>query len=245
MLKDSAVRAEMSLVTITTGLKASFDAGSWLVPKKELVGVLQMLLQSRRIRVAETLPEAGTRVKELENFRAKVAPSSTSDLLADWRDAPHDDLVLAVVVAAWYAECFHSYAKCAYQERRGGGGDRPLPARAVAGGQIPSQRDGRGQGGLPAVFAGISSCLGRCDPTRATVQEVRQELLASEGIRRASSPASQTRTIRGRTPRLSQGIPSTVRAGPHAPEQAEVTPDERAGVCCREVADARPGVRGR
>jgi hypothetical protein len=73
---------------------------------KDLVGVLQMLLQSRRIRVAETLPEAATLVKDLENFRAKVAPSSTSDMLADWREAPHDDLVLAVSVAAWYAERF-------------------------------------------------------------------------------------------------------------------------------------------
>jgi hypothetical protein len=76
--------------------------------------VLQILLQSRRIRVAETLPEAATLVKELENFRTKVAPSSTGDLLADWRGAPHDDLVLAVAVAAWYAERFghESVARC-------------------------------------------------------------------------------------------------------------------------------------
>jgi hypothetical protein len=107
-LKDSAVRAEVSLVTITAGLKASYDAGAWLVPKKDLVGVLQVLLQSRRTKVAETLLEAATLVKELGNFRAKVAPSSTGNLLADWREAPHDDLVLAVAVAAWYAERFDS-----------------------------------------------------------------------------------------------------------------------------------------
>jgi hypothetical protein len=106
MLKDSAVRAEVSLVTITAGLKASFHASSWLVPKKDLVATLQVLLQTRRIRIAEMLPEAKTLVGELERFRAHVTPSSAGDLLADWREAPHDDLVLAVAAAAWYAERF-------------------------------------------------------------------------------------------------------------------------------------------
>jgi hypothetical protein len=245
MLKDSAVRAEMSLVTITTGLKASFDAGSWLVPKKELVGVVQILLQSRRIRVAETLLKAATLVKELENFRAKVAPSRSSDLLADGREAPHDDLVLAVVVAAWYAERFHSYAKCAYQERRGGGGDRPVPARAVAVGQIPSQSDGRGQGGLPVVFAGISSCLGRCDrraprskkfgksysPPRAFGGRHRQQVRPEPyGVEHPGYLKASHR----------QFVPAHTR-----PSKPKSPPDERAGVCCREVADARPGITGR
>jgi hypothetical protein len=106
MLNDSAVRAELSLVTITAGLKASFHASSWLVPKKDLVAILQVLLRTRRIRIAETLPEAKTLVGELERFRAHVTPSSTGDLLADWREAPHDDLVLAVAVAGWYSERF-------------------------------------------------------------------------------------------------------------------------------------------
>jgi hypothetical protein len=104
MLKNSEVQAEVSVVTITTGLKASFDAGGWLVPKKDLVGVLQILLQSRRIRVAETLPEAPTLVKELEEFRAKVPAGGGGDELVDWRERPHDDLVLAAAIAAWYAE---------------------------------------------------------------------------------------------------------------------------------------------
>jgi hypothetical protein len=71
-------------------------------------------IQTRRIRIAETLPEATTLVKVLENFRAKIAPNATSDLLADWREAPHDDLVLAVAVAAWYAERFghESVTRC-------------------------------------------------------------------------------------------------------------------------------------
>jgi hypothetical protein len=106
MLKDSEVQAEVSVVTVTAGLKASYDAGGWLVPKKDLVGVLQILLQSRRIRVAESLTEAATLVKELEEFRAKVPAGGGGDELTDWRERPHDDLVLATAVAAWHAERF-------------------------------------------------------------------------------------------------------------------------------------------
>jgi hypothetical protein len=41
------------------------------VPKKELVGALQVLLQGRRIHVPRALPHAGLPVKDLENFRIK------------------------------------------------------------------------------------------------------------------------------------------------------------------------------
>src|SRR5262249_2115352 len=48
------------------------ESGGLHLPKKELVGTLQILLQSRRLRVASTLPDAGTLVRELENFRTKI-----------------------------------------------------------------------------------------------------------------------------------------------------------------------------
>ncbi len=62
-----------------------------------------MLLQGRRLRVAQTLPDAPPLVQELLNFKAKVS-TAASDSFEDWRENPHDDLVLAVGIAAWVRE---------------------------------------------------------------------------------------------------------------------------------------------
>jgi hypothetical protein len=103
LLRRAKMRAKINSVTITAGHKVSWDDGGWLVPKKDLVGTLQVLLQAQRIKVAPTLPEAQMLVQELTNFKAKV-PTASSDLLSDWREGQHDDLVLAVAIAVWAAE---------------------------------------------------------------------------------------------------------------------------------------------
>jgi hypothetical protein len=73
------------------------------VPKKELVSVLQVLLQSKRLQVARALPMAAVLVKELECFRVKFTPSANETFEA-WRERDHDDLVLAAALAAWVGE---------------------------------------------------------------------------------------------------------------------------------------------
>src|SRR5262245_31789000 len=51
MLKKSAISASIRPITITSGHKATpAETGGWLVPKKELVSVLQVMLQARRIK---------------------------------------------------------------------------------------------------------------------------------------------------------------------------------------------------
>ena len=42
--------------------------------------------------------------KELETFKARVTPAGSEQFLADWRKGQHDDLVLAVALAAWLGE---------------------------------------------------------------------------------------------------------------------------------------------
>jgi hypothetical protein len=71
-------------------------------PKKELVGTLQVLLQSRRLKIAP-LPERGVLAKEFLAFRVKVTASAHETFEA-WRERDHDDLVLAVALAAWLGE---------------------------------------------------------------------------------------------------------------------------------------------
>jgi len=73
------------------------------VPKLELVGTLQVLLQTRRLQIADALPEAAVLVRELEAFRA-APPVLRGESVESWREREHDDLVLAVAVAAWLGE---------------------------------------------------------------------------------------------------------------------------------------------
>jgi hypothetical protein len=74
------------------------------VPKRDLVGAVQTLLQNRRLKIAERLVLAPVLRKELLNFRVKVDPKTAHDSYSHWREAEHDDLVLAVAVACWYRE---------------------------------------------------------------------------------------------------------------------------------------------
>jgi len=79
---------------------------SWRVPKRELVGVTQVLLQGRRLRIAQALPLAPTLVAELQNFKATISLAGHDSYGAgsDWREGHHDDLVLATAMACWYGE---------------------------------------------------------------------------------------------------------------------------------------------
>jgi hypothetical protein len=91
-------------ITITAGTEMTIgDNGGRYVPKKELVGTLQVLLQGRRLQIPRTLPDAPLLTRELENFKAKPI-LATKDAPLDWREGQHDDMVLAVALAAWFGE---------------------------------------------------------------------------------------------------------------------------------------------
>lgn len=103
LLRRARPRAVLRPVAVTAGHQAhADDGGVWLVPRKELVSTLQVLLQARRVKVAPSLPDAQTLVRELQNFKMKFP--SVSDPFEAWREGPHDDLVLAVAIAAWLGE---------------------------------------------------------------------------------------------------------------------------------------------
>jgi hypothetical protein len=98
------VTCTLCTVTVTTGQDLTTgSSGGLRVPKKELVGILQVLLQNRRLQVARSLPDAPLLLRELENFRIK-ATTVRSDSFEAWREGNHDDLVLAVGLAAWVGE---------------------------------------------------------------------------------------------------------------------------------------------
>jgi hypothetical protein len=104
LLQRADVRAQLCRVTVTAGHRAARDPGGvWLVPKTELVSCLQILLQGRRLKVSPALPESATLVQELTTFQADP-PTKADEGALSWREQPHDDLVLAIAVAAWMGE---------------------------------------------------------------------------------------------------------------------------------------------
>ncbi len=84
------------------------DSHTYRVPKRDLAGAVNILLQSSRLHIANTLPEAATLKAELENFRAKITLTGHDRYEAgpgeEWRVGAHDDLVLSVACAVWMGE---------------------------------------------------------------------------------------------------------------------------------------------
>jgi hypothetical protein len=104
-------------ITTTSGFEPKLeDDGSIRVPKKDLVGALQIVLQGRRIAIA-TLPardppagQSGPRRgelsetlrRELQQFRVRVTKAANETFGAE--SGSHDDLCFALMVAVWLGE---------------------------------------------------------------------------------------------------------------------------------------------
>lgn len=91
-------------VSIHGGDQVSHEGCHWRVPKRDLVGALQVLLQTQRLKVAEALPLAQVLVQELLNFRVTIDSRTAHDSYSSWRESDHDDLVLACALACWWGE---------------------------------------------------------------------------------------------------------------------------------------------
>ena len=92
-------------VQIHGGDSVTHEGDTWRVPKRDLVGVLQVLFQSSgRLKISKKLPLASTLQGELLNFKVKIDPRTAHDAYSAWREQDHDDLVLAVALACWWGE---------------------------------------------------------------------------------------------------------------------------------------------
>jgi hypothetical protein len=88
---------------ITSGAQATQDGQLWHVPKQTLIATAQVLLQTQRLKVAGGLREAATLLHELQGYQQKVTASANL-VYGAWREGAHDDVLLAVALAVWYAE---------------------------------------------------------------------------------------------------------------------------------------------
>lgn len=93
-------------VTITGGNEVNREHPSFnlKVPQRELISTLVALYQGPRLKMAKNLDLAPVLTNELVNFKVKINIATGNDSYEAWRESIHDDLVLAVALACWYAE---------------------------------------------------------------------------------------------------------------------------------------------
>jgi hypothetical protein len=104
IIRAARPNATLRPVLITSGHEVARDGAGFRVPKLELVAAVTALLDSGRLAIPATIPEAKTLGKELLSFRAKVTTAGNETMTADWRTRAHDDLVLALAIAAFLGE---------------------------------------------------------------------------------------------------------------------------------------------
>jgi hypothetical protein len=110
MIQGAGLRAGLRRVYITSGRGAhQAPDGTWMVAKAELVSVVVAVGESGRLQFTKGLALAKIAQRELEQFSAKItaAGNETFGAAADWRERPHDDIVLAIALALWAGERFH------------------------------------------------------------------------------------------------------------------------------------------
>lgn len=107
----SAGHRNLTAVSIHGGDTTSREGYDWRVPKRELVATVQVLLQTDRLAVAASLPHAQTLTKEMLAFKVSFSKTGHDSYGNDWRENDHDDMVLAVALAAWVGETLSSVTR--------------------------------------------------------------------------------------------------------------------------------------
>ncbi|GIU72930.1 MAG: hypothetical protein KatS3mg004_0017 [Bryobacteraceae bacterium] len=91
LLRRLPLGATLVPITITAGLHPAPDPhGGFLVPRRDLLSRLRILFESGLLRIPRSLPERASLLEELARLSDHPAPH-------------HDDLALALALAAWPA----------------------------------------------------------------------------------------------------------------------------------------------
>jgi hypothetical protein len=100
LLKKRGLR--FRAVTITGGNETTYGGGSWHVPKRDIVGALEVPFHTGQLKVAEDLSLWPVLKEELLNFKRNINLKTGHDSYEHWRESDHDDLVLATALACWW-----------------------------------------------------------------------------------------------------------------------------------------------
>lgn len=88
-------------VTIHGGYELTLSEDGYRVPKRDIIMGLLGLFQSDRMLIAKNLKYTAAIREELTSY-VKIT-KGTRDKFQAWREEDHDDLTLALAIAAWYA----------------------------------------------------------------------------------------------------------------------------------------------
>jgi hypothetical protein len=105
LFRAEKINAEFRAISITGGSTVNRTGDVFFVPKRDLVGCVQLALQNRMLKTSPALVEAATLMSELQNFKATISANGHDSYGAgsDWRVGNNDDLVLAAAMAIWCA----------------------------------------------------------------------------------------------------------------------------------------------
>ena len=91
-------------VTITGGLNVNHKAADDIrIPKSNLASLMQVVLQTERLKIAQEIALTPVLERELQAFKVKISAAGNEGF-ETWRESDHDDLVLAAAIAVWGAE---------------------------------------------------------------------------------------------------------------------------------------------
>ena len=105
-------------VTITGGSSLNQTGlAAWNVPKRDLVSSLQLLFQAGRIRLPDPKRNelVGILKEQLQRFTAKITKAGNEVFSAE-TESVHDDLVMALALAGWFAVKMYPFDEPAPQE---------------------------------------------------------------------------------------------------------------------------------
>jgi len=108
LIKKAGVRVDAEIL-ITSGSdiqKNEKNPLKWHIPKKDLISILKVAWDARRIKIADGLADFPIILKELQDpGLVKVRlKSNPADIEESWRERPSDDYVFAMAAGVWTAE---------------------------------------------------------------------------------------------------------------------------------------------
>jgi hypothetical protein len=102
LLRGADLRCGIEPVILTAGERERYQAGTWRVPKRDLITGLRVMLEKRELALSRRMAGADMLATDL----AAMASRSTSGgrvSFGAWQAGEHDDLVVATALACWRA----------------------------------------------------------------------------------------------------------------------------------------------
>jgi hypothetical protein len=101
-LREELYPVSMFAITITGGNETTGEHRKPNVPKRDLIGTTSLILEQRRLRIAENMMHTEALIDELLAYRRTISERGNDTYGAP--SGSHDDLVLALSLALWTAE---------------------------------------------------------------------------------------------------------------------------------------------